>query len=200
MLQIVEAPSFVHFRLGIKQLTIYGSLALYQRIFQRANQPPTLALLSSQKAPASILLAVHDLAQQWRQSGPVIISGFQSSVENEALSVLLRGPQPVVICLARGMLQRIPPIYRTPLDEGRLLLVTSFSESVQRTTRRTAQQRNRLVAALADQVLFAHAQPGSQTEQLAHEVVEWEKPVMMLEHEANQNLLTLGLQQWPKVA
>ncbi len=64
----------------------------------------TLALFCSAKAPASILLAVHDLAQQWRNASPLIMSGFQS-VEDEALTVLFRGPQPVIIWLARGLVR-----------------------------------------------------------------------------------------------
>ncbi len=67
---------------------------------------PSLALFCSSHAPAGILLAVHDLAQTWRQQGPVIMSGFQSVVEDEALTVMLRGPQPVVLWLARACTSR----------------------------------------------------------------------------------------------
>ena len=51
---------------------------------------------------------------------------------------------------------------------------------------------NRFVAALADTVLIAHAQPGSKTEQLAQEVVGWGKQVHTLDHPANEHLLALG--------
>jgi len=52
--------------------------------------------------------------------------------------------------------------------------------------------RNRVAAALADDVLIAHAQPGSKTEQLAQEVLEWGKPAYTLDHPANEHLLALG--------
>ena len=52
--------------------------------------------------------------------------------------------------------------------------------------------RNRFVAALADTVLIAHAQPGSKTEQLAQEVVGRGKQVCTLDHPANEHLLALG--------
>jgi predicted Rossmann fold nucleotide-binding protein DprA/Smf involved in DNA uptake len=57
------------------------------------------------------------------------------------------------------------------------------------TTKETAVYRNRFVAALADAVLIAYAHPGSSTEQLAREIVDWGKPVYTLPHES-----TVGLQ------
>ena len=65
-------------------------------------------------------------------------------------------------------------------------------EKVRRMTADTALTRNRFVAALADTVLIAHAQPGSKTEQLAQEVVDWGKQVYTLDHPANEHLLVLG--------
>jgi predicted Rossmann fold nucleotide-binding protein DprA/Smf involved in DNA uptake len=153
---------------------------------------PTLALLSSANAPASILLAVHDLAQGWRRQGPLIMSGFQSPVENEALSVLLRGPQPVVIWLARGPLQRLPAQYEQPLAEDRLLLIALFGQQVRRVTAETALLRNRLLAQAADKVLIAYAKPESKTEQLAGEVMGMGKTVYTLEHPANGHLREMG--------
>jgi len=76
--------------------------------------------------------------------------------------------------------------------EGRLLLMSPFGEKVRRMTADTALTRNRFVAALADIVLIAHAQPGSKTEQLAREVLGWGKPVYTLDHPANEHLLALG--------
>jgi predicted Rossmann fold nucleotide-binding protein DprA/Smf involved in DNA uptake len=69
----------------------------------------SLAWLCSAKAPASVLLAVHDLAQQWRAAGVPIISGFHSPVEREALTVLLREPGRAILCPARGLPKRIKP-------------------------------------------------------------------------------------------
>jgi len=148
-----------------------------------------LALFCSSQAPASIILQVHDLAQRWRVDGPTIISGFHSPAEQEVLAVLLRGPQPVIVCPARSLTgMRLKPAYRTALDEGRLLLLSSFPETVRRATTETAYQRNRFVAALADQVLIAHAYPGSKTAQLAQELTEQGRLVFTLNHPANEHL------------
>lgn len=147
---------------------------------------PTLALVCSAKAPAAIILHVHDLAQRWRVEGPVIMGGFHAPPEAEALAVLLRGPQPVVVCPARSLVRmRLKPAYRAALEAGRLLLLSPFPETVRRTTTKTAVRRNRVVAALADEVLVAHAHPGSKTARLAAEAAGWGKRVWTLWHPDN---------------
>lgn len=148
-----------------------------------------MALFCLAKAPASIILRVHDLAQRWRVDGPTIISGFHAPTEREALTVLLRGPQPVIVCPARSLARmRLKAEYKAPLAEGRLLLLSPFPDTVRRATQATAYQRNRFVAALAGQVLIAHAHPGSKTAQLAREVAGWGMPVVTLAHPANVHL------------
>ncbi len=99
---------------------------------------PTLALFCSSKAPAGILLAVHDLAQGWRHDGPLLMGGFQSLVEDEALAVLLRGPWPVAVWCARGMAARVRADFKPALAAGRLTLVAPFPDSVRRVTSETA--------------------------------------------------------------
>ena len=55
--------------------------------FKRHDNEPLLALFCSTKAPASILLQVHDLAQGWRTGEVTVIGGFHSPVEQECLAV-----------------------------------------------------------------------------------------------------------------
>ena len=170
------------------QVALWGNPTLWTE-----RQGPLLALFCSTKAPAGIILQVHDLAQQWRTGTVTVISGFHSPVEQECLAVLLRGPQPVIICPARSLdRMRLKREYRDPMAAGRLLLMSPFGEKVRRMTADTALARNRFVAALADTVLIAHAQPGSRTEQLVQEVVGWGKQVHTLDHPANEHLLALG--------
>ena len=159
---------------------------------------PLLALFCSTKAPASIILRVHDLAQQWRTGRVTIISGFHSPVEQECLAVLLRGPQPVIVCPARSLdRMRLKREYKEPMAAGRVLLMSQFGDSVRRMTAETAVVRNRFVAALADAVLVAHAEPGSKTEKLGREVLGWGKSVYTLDNAANENLLALGVELLP---
>ncbi len=154
---------------------------------------PSLALFCSAKAPASVLLAIHDLAQRWRQGNVTIISGFHSPVEQEAFTVLLRGPGRIVYCPARSLPQRLQPAWQLALETGRLWIVSPFEDKVRRPTRETAHYRNRFVAALGDEILIAHAQPGSKTEQLARDIVGWGRKLYTVGNSNNNNnLLALG--------
>jgi predicted Rossmann fold nucleotide-binding protein DprA/Smf involved in DNA uptake len=167
-----------------------GDPAIWARI---AAGERTLGLLASARAPAGILLAIHDLAKAWRRHGPIVVSGFHAPAENEALAMLLRGPQPAVLVLARGLYRRPPPALRPALAAGRLLVISPFTEGVRRAATPTATARNRLVAALADELLIAYAEPGGKTEALAAEALAWGKPVYALDHPANAGMLKQGL-------
>jgi predicted Rossmann fold nucleotide-binding protein DprA/Smf involved in DNA uptake len=160
-------------------------------------QTNTVALFCSAQAPAGVLRAVHDLAQGWRREERLILSGFHSPVEQEALAVLLRDPGQAILCLARSLSQQMKPEWREAPADGRLWIASPFGETVRRATRETARARNRFVATLADTVLFAHARPGTMTFDLAREALGWEKRVLTIDHEANRPLLDLGARPYP---
>lgn len=151
-----------------------------------------LALLSSARAPAGVLLAVHDLAQAWRHSDTVIISGFHSPVEQEAFIVLLRGPGRLVWVPARSRPRRLPPDVRAALEAGRLTIDTPFGDDVRRATQETAARRNRYVCERAAAVLIAYARPGGRTAALAAELLAAGKPVYTVDHPSNAALAALG--------
>ena len=133
------------------------------------------------------------LARTLRDAGVTVIGGFHSPMEKECLSLLLRGAQPVIICPARSIERmRIPSAWKTPLAEGRLLLLSPFAEKLRRVTADLAQKRNELVAALADAVFVAHAAPGSKTEHFCHDVLSWSKPLLTLESDENAGLIARG--------
>ena len=127
---------------------------------------PQTALFCSARCPGSVILAAYDQAALWRDAGRCIISGFHSPVEKECLRILLRGTPPIILCPARALPQRIPAEWQTPLAEGRLLILSGFTTAEKRVTTQLATRRNALVAALADEVCFAHITPGGQTELL----------------------------------
>ena len=134
------------------------------------------ALFCSARCPGEAILRAYDQAAHWRDIGRAVIGGFHSPMEKECLRILLRGPQPVIVCPARGLPRRLAPELSGPLAAGRLLVLTPFSESERRVTRELAQQRNHLVAALAGEVWFAHIAPGGQMERLAKRVAGWTAP------------------------
>lgn len=78
-----------------------------------------LALFCSVKCPGNLILQTYDLAQQLRDAGIVVISGFHSPMEKECLSLLLRGKQPVIWCPAKRLtVNRLPKEYAGPIADG----------------------------------------------------------------------------------
>lgn len=139
------------------------------------------ALFCSAHTPGDAILRSHDAARRWRDELVTVISGFHSPIEKECLQILLRGKQPIIICLARGLEgMRIPACWRKPLDDGRLLVLSSFAAAVRRITTDLAVERNRLVAAIADEVVFAHVTPGGHLDELKQTVERWGIPVVTL--------------------
>jgi predicted Rossmann fold nucleotide-binding protein DprA/Smf involved in DNA uptake len=152
-----------------------------------------LALFCSIKCPGSLILQTYDLAHKLRQSRMAVIGGFHSPMERECLTILLRSPSPIVVCPARGIENmRLPSEYKKPIAEGRLLLLSPFTEKQRRSTIQIAQYRNRVVAALAEQVFVAYAEPHGKTEQFCRTVLTWGKRLYTLESDANINLIAMG--------
>jgi hypothetical protein len=105
-----------------------------------------------------------------------VVSGFHSPIEKECLRILLRGRQPVIICPARTLPKRAPEEWRQPLADSRLLVLSAFSASTTRVTAELAIRRNAFVAAIADEVWFAHITPGGQAEGLIQRLKSWGIP------------------------
>lgn len=130
---------------------------------------PKTALFCSARCPGSAILTAYDQAAKWRDQGRCVISGFHSPVEQECLRILLRGTQPIIICLARALYSKIPPEWKKPFADNRLLILSAFP-SEKRVTADLAQRRNEIVAALADEVYFACIAPGGHIAQLAQAI------------------------------
>jgi len=167
-----------------ESVSALGNLEILQR--------KTLALFCSVRCPGNLIVQTYDLAHKIRRSGVTVIGGFHSPMERQCLAILLRSPHPVIICPARSLPKRVPLEFRVPLAEGRLLLLSPFDEAVNRGDEETARQRNRFVAALADQIFAAYAAPNSSTERFCLEVIAWGKPLYTFAGDANENLLGLG--------
>src|SRR3990170_6732323 len=87
------------------------------------SQPRT-ALFCSVRCPGDAILGAYDAARKIRDEGVTVVSGFHSPVEKECLRILLRGKQPIIMCLARGLEgMRLPSEWRKPLEDERLLLL-----------------------------------------------------------------------------
>ena len=129
-----------------------------------------IAFLCSRKCPADIILKSYDWAIEQREKGVCVISGFHSKIEKDVLHYLLKGDQPIILVLARGLKKRLEPELKKALDKNRLLLITPFSEHVKRVTIETANRRNRLMAELADEIFVAYASQGGNIEKLLTDI------------------------------
>jgi len=135
---------------------------------------PMAAFLCSKETPGATILKAFDQAAAWRDAGRCVISGFHSPLEQQCLDILLRGKQPIVMALARGLgTLRLPSDQRKALNDGRLTIISPFTGAEKRTTTDLARYRNRFVAALADEVVFAFISPGGNLTRLADEIAGW---------------------------
>jgi hypothetical protein len=148
---------------ALPQLTALGNLDLLALA--------TTALFCSASCPGQAILAAYDQVVRWREAGRCVVGGFHSPVEKECLRILLRGTQPVIICPARSIKNmRLAPDWKKPLSDGRLLILSCFTESNRRVTASLAARRNELVAALANEVWFAHIALGGEMQRLAQKI------------------------------
>ncbi len=132
------------------------------------------AFLCSRQVPASVVFKCYDWAIEQREKGICVISGFHSQIEKDVLHYLLKGKQPIILALARGLKEKLEPEFVPALEQGKLLIITPFDKSVKRVSSQTAQTRNQLMTDLADQITIGYASPGGQLEELIKGI---EKPI-----------------------
>ncbi len=124
------------------------------------------AFLCSRKAPASVVLKCYDWAIEQREKGNCVISGFHSQLEQDVLHYLLKGKQPIILALARGLKDKLEPEFEKPLAEGRLLIISPFERSVKRMSSDRAEVRNKMMVELSDNVMIGYASPGGNLDRL----------------------------------
>ncbi|MGH7795961.1 MAG: DNA-processing protein DprA [Candidatus Binatia bacterium] len=134
-------------------------------------------LFCSVRCPGDKIVGAYDTARKLRDEGVTVISGFHSPVEKECLRILLRGKQPIIMCLARSLEKiRILADWRRALEGERLLLLSPFEKRPRRPTTDSSHQRNELVAALSDEILIVHAEPGGSVARIRILIDRWSIP------------------------
>ncbi len=111
----------------------------YKGNIEILNLPKT-AFLCSRKVLASVVLKCYDWAIEQREKGNCIISGFHSQIEKDVLHYLLKGQQPIILVLARGIKENLEPEFKTAIEQNRLLIITPFDKSVKRVTEKQHKQ------------------------------------------------------------
>jgi hypothetical protein len=107
--------------------------------------------------------------------------------------LLLRGDHPVVICPTRGIEgMRLPPEWREPVKQDRLLVASPFPAHEWRKTKELGEQRNEFVIHQTARVLVTYAKPGGATERACHLALAAGKPVYTTAHQATAHLVAAG--------
>lgn len=139
-----------------------------------------IAFLCSQRCPSGVILKSYDWAIEQRERGNCVISGFHSIIEKDVFHYLLKGSQPIIMVLARGMRKRIEPEIKKARDNGRLLIIAPFADSVIRPTSATATTRNCIMADIADEIVVAHAEREGKLEKLIKEIAVTGKKIRII--------------------
>jgi hypothetical protein len=121
-----------------------------------------------------VVLKCYDWAIEQREKGNCVISGFHSPIEKDVLHYLLKGKQPIILALARGLKEKFEPKFEKPLEQARRLIITTFDKSVKRVSSQTAQIRNQPMTKLADQITIGYASLSGLLEELLKGI---EKPL-----------------------
>ena len=154
---------------------------------------PLLGLFCSRQCTGDAILRLYDLARALRDANISVVSGFHSPMELECLNLLLRGTQPIVVCPARSLERpRLPRAWRTPIEQGRLLVLSPFPPDAIRTTQKLTEARNLLVSELATALFIAHAAPGSNTETIRHTLQQSGKAVLGFKATIPDTLISLA--------
>ena len=139
-----------------------------------------LAIFSSAKCPASLILKAHNFAKGIRDGEIGVISGFHSPAEREVLEVLLNGKCPIVVVLGRSLKNaRLPVRWKTEIEKGRLLVISPSKDYQKYVTKEISLKCNDLAARIAKRVLIVHA---SEEGSLEGQVKRWKSDGVLLEY------------------
>lgn len=117
---------------------------------------PKITFLCSRQVPAEVVLKCYDWAITTRNEGKCVISGFHSPLEKDVLHYLLKGSQPIIMVLARSLKSKWEPRIQKALDEGRMLILSPFSQQTKRASEDTATVRNDLMIKLGDEMVVGY--------------------------------------------
>jgi predicted Rossmann fold nucleotide-binding protein DprA/Smf involved in DNA uptake len=124
------------------------------------------AFLCSQKCPAEVVLKSYDWAKHQREQKNCIICGNHSQIEKDVFEILLKGNQPIILVLARGMKSRWEPEVEKAVDENRLLVISPFEKVTKRVTQHTAETRNRKIIEISDDIIVGFISINGQLERI----------------------------------
>ena len=125
-----------------------------------------IAFLCSRQCTAQVVLKSFDWAREQRKAKNCVICGNHSQIEKDVFGIVLRGEQPLILVLARGMKTNWDLEIETAINKNRLLVISPFPESIRRITRDTAEERNEVILSLTDEIIVGYINQGGQLEKL----------------------------------
>jgi predicted Rossmann fold nucleotide-binding protein DprA/Smf involved in DNA uptake len=128
-----------------------------------------IGFLCSRKYPSNIVLESFDWALKMKKENKCVISGFQSPLEKDVLDILLKGSQPIIIVLARGLKKLIEPKIKKAIEENRVLVITQFEPEIKRITKENALLRNKQIIDLSDDIYIPYASKNGLLEKILKE-------------------------------
>ncbi len=124
------------------------------------------AFLCSRKCPAEVVLKSFDWATEMKNSGRCVISGFHSQIEKDVLEILLRGSQPIIIVLARGMKKQWSKEIKFAINANRILIISPYKDNILHISQKNANKSNNVMLELADEIYLAYATENGNLEKL----------------------------------
>jgi predicted Rossmann fold nucleotide-binding protein DprA/Smf involved in DNA uptake len=188
------SPDSPAYPIGLKTCTAFRTLPTLHAIgnLDLLTQQP-IGFFCSVKCPGDLILKTYDLAQALRDQAIPVISGFHSPIEQDCLTILQRGTQPIIHCYARSIHKiRLTAEQTQAIAQNRLLLLSPFSETYTRTSVELAAKRNEVVGTIAPATFLAYAAPNSKTYTFAQRLTAIHKSIITFTHDHNQHLIDLG--------
>ena len=68
----------------------------------------------------------------------------------------MKGKQPIILVLARGIKKRWPVEIKKAIEEERILVISPFDKDVKYITQETANLRNEIMTEIADEIFLAY--------------------------------------------
>jgi predicted Rossmann fold nucleotide-binding protein DprA/Smf involved in DNA uptake len=168
--------------------------SLWCRGDPRILDHPLLGIISARQIDSDLSLKSAQLLKQLGSLRDVcFVGGWHSSLEDEALRVVLAHEPSIIFCVSKSLDRYIPSLeVESRVSQGAALLLTHCSPKAKRITRDASMRRNQLVVQLAKALLVLSAPEGSASLSLAESALRQGKTVHTLEHPLNRELLTGG--------
>lgn len=125
-----------------------------------------LGFLSSRKCPAEVVLKSYEWAKKQRATENCVVCGNHSQIEKDVFEILLKGDQPLILVIPRGLKKRWDKNWLENIEKGRLLIISPFKKEIVRITRDTAIKKNETIISLSDQLIIGYKSPNGQLDKL----------------------------------